>query len=104
MNKSILQIKEVCKNFENGKQTLEVLKKINLDVEKGEFISVMGQSGCGKSTLLYIIGGLDSPTKGKIMLDGKNIADMSDKEKLRELLNEGVFANQCRQDLRLLMH
>ncbi len=78
---NVLQIKEVCKNFENGKQTMEVLKNINLDIKSGEFISIMGQSGCGKSTLLYIMGGLDSPTKGEIVLDGKKIAEMSDKEK-----------------------
>ena len=78
---NVLQIKEVYKNYENGKQTLEVLKNINLNIKSGEFISIMGQSGCGKSTLLYIMGGLDSPTKGEIVLDGKNIAEMSDKEK-----------------------
>lgn len=52
---------------------MEVLKNINLDIKSGEFISIMGQSGCGKSTLLYIMGGLDSPTKGEIVLDGKRL-------------------------------
>ena len=70
---NVLQIKEVCKNFENGKQTMEVLKNINLDIKSGEFISIMGQSGCGKSTLLYIMGGLDSPTKGERSYEAKKI-------------------------------
>ncbi len=77
----VLQIKNVYKSFESGKQIIEVLQNIDLSIVNGEFISIMGQSGCGKSTLLYIMGGLDSPTKGEILLNGKNIAEMSDKEK-----------------------
>lgn len=57
------------------------LHEIDLTVTKGEFISIMGPSGCGKSTLLYLLGGLDTPSSGKILVKGKNIADMSDKEK-----------------------
>ncbi len=80
-NESILQVRDVCKEFESGKQAIQVLRNINLDIKKGEFVSIMGQSGCGKSTLLYIMGGLDSPTKGVVTLGGKRIAQMSDKEK-----------------------
>jgi putative ABC transport system ATP-binding protein len=78
---SIIKVQDICKDFYNGRQTIEVLKNINLSFLKGDFVSIMGQSGCGKSTLLYILGGMDTPTKGRVLLNGKNIADMTDKQK-----------------------
>lgn len=63
------------------------LHKVNLEVKKGEFLSVMGPSGCGKSTLLNIIGLLDNPTSGQILLDGVNVANFPDK-KLAKIRNE----------------
>ena len=78
---SIITTKNLCKEFVSESQRIPVLKDINLSVEKGEFISIMGPSGCGKSTLLYLLGGLDFPTSGEVLLYGKNIANMNDKEK-----------------------
>ncbi len=68
-NEKAVEIKNLYKFFSD----LKVLDDINLDVEKGEFVSVIGASGCGKSTLLRIIGGLDNSTSGKISVFGKNI-------------------------------
>ena len=59
---SIINVKNVYKSFGNKKNVVEVLKNINLEIKKGEFVSLMGKSGSGKSTLLYLIGGLDLPT------------------------------------------
>ena len=67
-------------------QTL-ALHNVNLEVEKGEFLSIMGPSGCGKSTLLNIMGLLDNPTSGKIILDGEDVANLPDK-KLAQVRNQ----------------
>jgi len=77
---NIIECKDVSKSFEMGKLKVEVLKNINISIKKGEFISIMGPSGSGKSTLLYLIGGLDLPTKGSIMINNKELAEMKDKE------------------------
>jgi len=77
----ILEIKGLRKVFaDNLEQPLEVLKNINLVVEKGEFVTLMGESGSGKSTLLYQIGALDTPTEGIVLIDGKNVHNSNDKE------------------------
>jgi putative ABC transport system ATP-binding protein len=80
-NNPILEIKGLKKVFtEDLEQPLEVLKNINLEVEEGEFISLMGESGSGKSTLLYQIGALDTPTEGTILIGGENIHKANDKQ------------------------
>lgn len=81
----IITVKDVCKSFGDKKHQIEVLKNINLNIKKGEFVSLMGQSGSGKSTLLYLIGGLDKPTSGKITINGEDINKLKDvkKSKLR---------------------
>ncbi len=76
-----IEVKNLKKNFPMGKQTVEVLKNLNFQVEEGEFLSVMGPSGCGKSTLLYLLGGLDRVTEGEIHLKGKNLTTMKEKHK-----------------------
>ncbi|OPJ62926.1 ABC transporter ATP-binding protein [Clostridium oryzae] len=78
---NLIEANNVCKSFKIGKENLYILKNINLDIEEGEFVSIMGPSGCGKSTLLYLLGGLDSPTSGTIYLKGKNYSHMSSKKK-----------------------
>jgi putative ABC transport system ATP-binding protein len=77
---TILEAKNIVKDFKIGQEATRVLNDISLNIEKGDFVSIMGPSGSGKSTLLYILGGLDKPTKGEVLLEGKNIAMMNDKE------------------------
>lgn len=77
----IISAKSLCKQFLMGTQAVPVLDHIDLSIEKGEFVSIMGPSGCGKSTLLYLLGGLDTPSGGEVLMNGKNIAAMNDKEK-----------------------
>ena len=77
---AIIEVVDLYKTFMLGTVPVEVLKDINLSITKGEFITIMGPSGSGKSTLLYLMGGLDSPTAGKIVINGSDIATLSDKE------------------------
>lgn len=81
MSNDIVRIEKLCKNYTIGKQTVPVLKNIDFTVKKGEFVSIMGPSGCGKSTLLYLLGGLDEPSNGNVLINDKDIANMNDKEK-----------------------
>ena len=76
----IIEINNICKSFGAKENRTQVLKDVSLTVEKGEFLSLMGASGSGKSTLLYLLGGLDTPDSGEIMLNGRNIAKLRDKE------------------------
>lgn len=77
---AIIEVVDLYKTFMLGTVPVEVLKDINLSISKGEFITIMGPSGSGKSTLLYLMGGLDSPTAGKIVINGSDIATLSDKD------------------------
>ncbi|MDX8335530.1 ABC transporter ATP-binding protein [Candidatus Cetobacterium colombiensis] len=70
----ILELKDICKNYSTKTETLEIIKNLNLKIEEGEFISILGQSGSGKTTLLNLIGLLDSPTSGNIYIDDENIS------------------------------
>lgn len=76
----IIEVKDVCKVFGGKENSNTVLDNVSLDIEKGEFVSLMGESGSGKSTLLYLIGGLDKPTSGNIFIDGKDINTIKEKE------------------------
>lgn len=75
-----IQLKYVSKTYRVGKQTLPVLKNISLTINRGEVVAITGASGSGKSTLLHIIGGLDRPTTGEVIVDGLNIAKLSDRK------------------------
>lgn len=88
-----IEVSNLSKTFINGKEESRVLKELNFSVEKGEFVSIMGPSGSGKSTLLYLLGGLDKPTSGKIMLDGDDLSKMKKKamSKLRRTKIGFVF-------------
>jgi len=77
---TIIEVVDLFKTYTLGTVPVEVLKDINLSITKGEFITIMGPSGSGKSTLLYLIGGLDNPTNGKIIISGQDIAILSDQE------------------------
>lgn len=74
--KKIVRVSEVTKNFDLGKIVVEVLKGIDLEIETGKYISIMGPSGSGKSTLFNMIGGLDKPTGGKVFIDEVDIAQL----------------------------
>ncbi|HNU80936.1 MAG TPA: ABC transporter ATP-binding protein [Bacillota bacterium] len=76
----IIEAKNLNKTFKMGDLDIEVLKDINLSIESGEFVSIMGPSGSGKSTLLYLIGGLDKPTSGSVKIKGNELSEMKDKE------------------------
>lgn len=76
----VVDVKDVCKNFSLGKEEVKVLKELDFQIKKGEFVSLMGPSGSGKSTLLYLIGGLDAPTTGTIKINDKELKLMKDKE------------------------
>lgn len=70
----VLELKNICKNYSTKTETLEIIKNLNLQIEEGDFISILGQSGSGKTTLLNLIGLLDSPTSGNIYIDSENIS------------------------------
>ena len=86
---SIIEVKNVGRTFVNGKQKTEVLKNINLTVDEGDFVSIMGPSGSGKSTLLYLLGGLDQPTEGTVSISGRDLSTLKDKE-LSRMRNEEI--------------
>ncbi len=70
----------LCKSYQLGAVSVAVLQEINLTIQSGEFVSIMGPSGSGKSTLLYLLGGLDKPTAGQIFVKGKELSAMTDQE------------------------
>lgn len=76
----ILKVKNIKKYYGSGESLVKALDGVTLEVEKGEFLSIVGSSGSGKTTLLNIIGGLDIPTEGSVIVDGKEISKMSDEE------------------------
>ena len=77
---SVIETNDLCKTYKLGTVAVEVLKNIDLTINEGEFVSIMGPSGSGKSTLLYLIGGLDRPTSGSVRVKGKELSAMDDKE------------------------
>lgn len=77
---SLLKVENLVKKYENGNNTVIALNGINLEVNTGDFISIIGASGSGKSTLLHMLGTVDKPTSGKILLDGIDINQMNDLE------------------------
>jgi len=83
----MIQLQQVDKIYRTEEIETVALENVNLDVKKGEFLAVMGPSGCGKSTLLNVMGLLDMPTSGKVILDGKETFNMKDKE-LAKFRNE----------------
>lgn len=75
---AILQIKDLKKSYKIGKLDVPALRGLSFEVGEGEFVAIMGPSGCGKSTLLHILGGLLSPTSGSVVIDGEDLAKVSD--------------------------
>ncbi len=81
---SLISANNLTKVYGSGDTAVTALNNVSLHVEPGEFVAIMGPSGCGKSTLLHLLGGLDRPTSGSVMIDGHNLTDLSD-AKLTEL-------------------
>ena len=73
---NLLEVKNICKTYGSGETAVKALKDVSFSVPKGEYVAVVGESGSGKSTLLNMIGALDTPTTGKVLIDGKDIFAM----------------------------
>lgn len=85
----MIEVNGVSKSYRMGKEVVVALNNVSLKIEKGEFIAIIGPSGSGKSTLMHIIGGLDSPTAGNIIIEGNDIGKLKDK-KLSKYRNEKI--------------
>ncbi|WZL88410.1 ABC transporter ATP-binding protein [Salinimicrobium sp. 3283s] len=86
---SVIKIRQITRDFHLGQEVVKVLKGIDLDIEKGEYVAFMGPSGSGKSTLMNLLGCLDTPTSGQYILNGKDVSQMSDDE-LAEIRNKEI--------------
>lgn len=89
MEKPLIEITDIKRDFILGNETVYVLKGINLQINKGEYVALMGPSGSGKSTLMNLLGCLDTPTSGEYILNGKHVSQMSDDE-LAEIRNKEI--------------
>lgn len=89
MDKIILELQNVSKIYKLGEETLYAVNNVNLQIKKGEFISIVGPSGSGKSTLMHLIGILDTPTSGKIIIDNQNVALLKEKQ-LAKIRNKKI--------------
>ena len=78
---AIVSIENATRHYQDGDQVVEALRGLNLTVEKGEFTAIMGPSGSGKTTLLNLIGGMDTPTGGKVVVSGQEVSSMSKTER-----------------------
>ena len=74
----ILKVKNLCKNYGKGNTLVKALDNVSFSVEKGEFVAIVGSSGSGKSTLMHLLGGVDKPTSGEIIIDGENIYKLNE--------------------------
>ncbi|MFW2077445.1 lipoprotein-releasing ABC transporter ATP-binding protein LolD [Acinetobacter sp. ULE_I010] len=81
MSPIVLEARDIYKSFTDGKSTVDVIKGLSLQVNQGEFVSIVGSSGSGKSTLLHILGGLDSPSQGSVNLNGKPFDRLDETER-----------------------
>lgn len=79
-NMELLEVRSISKTYGSGETAVQALKKVSFSVPKGEYIAIVGESGSGKSTLLNMIGALDNPTSGKVLIDGKDIFSMKESE------------------------
>ena len=92
--KEALCVKDLCKTYVANKRQNNVLKNVNFTIGQGEMVAVMGPSGSGKSTLLYSVSGMDRPTAGEVLLDGKRITDLKEKELAKVRLTSMGFIFQ----------
>lgn len=81
MSKIVLEAKDIYKSFTDGKSKVDVIKGLSLQVNAGDFVSIVGASGSGKSTLLHVLGGLDQPTQGQVFLNGQRSDTLGEAER-----------------------
>jgi len=79
MNMNLLEVNKICKTYGSGEAAVQALKNVSFSVPKGEYVAIVGESGSGKSTLLNMIGALDTPTSGQVLIDGKDTFAMKEK-------------------------
>ena len=89
MIREIIQINNLSKHFENGNSKITVLKNVNLKIETGKVVAIVGPSGSGKSTFLHLMSLLDTPSKGKIIISGKSISELNEDEK-NKMVRENI--------------
>jgi len=77
---NLLEVSNICKTYGSGEVAVQALKNVSFSVPKGEYVAIVGESGSGKSTLLNMIGALDMPTSGKVMISGRDIFSMNDRK------------------------
>ena len=85
----ILRLTDICKDYQQGKEPVRVLKNINMTVHKGDYLAIMGPSGSGKTTLMNLIGCLDVPTSGTYVLEGQDLKDLND-DQLADIRNQHI--------------
>lgn len=76
----MIEIKNITKTYRMGNEKFKALDDVTLDIEKGDFVAIVGQSGSGKSTLMHIIGGIDKPSLGQVLVENENISEFNDKQ------------------------
>ena len=92
---NILEFINVTKSYQDGNKEIEALKKTNFKIEEGQFIAIIGPSGSGKSTFLTLAGGLQTPSKGQIIINGKDYTNLSEKERAKLRFNDIGFVLQA---------
>jgi len=86
---NVIELRNVCKDYGTGDAKIRAVCDVNLKIKKSESVAIMGPSGCGKSTMLHLIGCLDRPTRGKVLIDGKDISNLDD-DKLAKIRREKI--------------
>ena len=79
MSEAVLNVSDLHKSYQQGGNSLRVLRGLNLEVMRGERVAIIGLSGSGKTTLLHLLGGLDTPDQGTVLVNGRNIHDLDEK-------------------------
>ena len=92
---NVLEFKNVARSYQDGNKEIEALKETNFKIEAGQFIAIIGPSGSGKSTFLTLAGGLQTPSKGQIIINGEDYTNLSEKERLKLRFNDIGFVLQA---------
>ena len=92
---NVLEFINVTKSYQDGNKEIEALKETNFKIEEGQFIAIIGPSGSGKSTFLTLAGGLQTPSKGQIIINGKDYTNLSEKERAKLRFNDIGFVLQA---------